>query len=490
MLVLLPGAYLAGWLREQLAEPVFVVSISCVIVGSVIAAFGQVGYLAVTGGSMTWQLIILRLILPLAVVNGLLGALLLPALTAIVEAPEREPTAFLRRTLLGLEAVTKRVRRRRLVKRHSCVSGLRAWLRGVPAFGALTIQLWQMQVVHGDQYRDQAELNRLRVRTISPPRGVILDRNGRSLVNNVPSFSVALVAADLPADQDKEALVLSRLARILNVGLDEIAGVLAQMRGEQRLFEPVKLMDGVGREQALLLEERQSEMPGVVVRADAQRFYPDGPLVSHLVGYMGRITSEQYAELRASGYLLNDRLGQTGIEASYEEVLRGVPGSEVTEVNAYGRAMRTLASRPAASGANVVLSVDLGLQKVMTEALREGMGQSKWAVAIAVAPKTGEVLGMVAHPSYDNNVFSSGASSDQVTELLNDPQHLPLNYAIGATAPPGSTFKVVVGSAALGTRGDPGTTITAPANTDWDFRLPRLGCSRSAQFLSRDLAVI
>ncbi len=344
----------------------------------------------------------------------------------------------------------RRARRRRLSE--AMLLRLRLGVFGLAAgvlFSVLAAQLWRLQVAHGEQYREQAELNRLRVLVTTPARGLVFDRKGRPLVRNVPSFSVGVVPADLPEDEVAETLVLSRLSRILGLPLADIQAALATARGEQRLFEPMRLKDGIKRDEALLIEERQAELPGVLVQAEAQRDYPEGELVSHVVGYTGRITEEQYGSLRQESYGLSDRLGQAGVEASYEATLRGAPGTEVVEVNAYGRTMRTLAARPAQSGSNVVLGLDLELQQAMTQALREGMGRSRWGVAIAVAPKTGEVLGMVSLPTYNDNVFSGGSAGDEVSALLSDRNSPLWNRAVGAVAPPGSIFKVVVGSAAL-----------------------------------------
>src|SRR3989304_5469406 len=207
----------------------------------------------------------------------------------------------------------RRTRRRRLSE--TALLGLRLGGFGLAAcvlFSVLAAQLWRLQVADGEQCREQAELNRLRVLVTTPARGLVFDRKGRPLVRNVPSFSVGVVPAALPEDEEAETLVLSRLSRILGLPLEEIQTALATARAEERLFEPMRLKDGVKCNEALLIGERQGGVPGVVGQAEAQRDYPEPELVSHVIGYTGRITQEQYAALRQESYGLSDRLGPAG----------------------------------------------------------------------------------------------------------------------------------------------------------------------------------
>lgn len=327
-------------------------------------------------------------------------------------------------------------------------------------FSLLVAQLWKLQIVHGASYRERAELNRLRVVTVPSPRGGIVDRTGQPLVRNVPSFTAAIVPADLPEEREDE--VISKLAHLLLMSEQEVREPLEKARRAGFLYEPARIRRGIPHDLALILEERSAELPGVVVLTEAKREYTTGPLTAAIVGYLGRITAEEYAALADKGYSPNDRLGKAGVEGAWEERLRGQPGREQIEVNVYGRPMKVLAHQEPRAGDTVVLSLDLGLQRTMTQVLRETMGRSRYAAAVAVNPRTGEVLGLVSLPTFDNNVFEDETRVDEIVALLSDQRNPLLNYAISATAPPGSTFKVITGAAALQERvATPSTVIVS-----------------------------
>jgi penicillin-binding protein 2 len=317
----------------------------------------------------------------------------------------------------------------------------------VLVFGVLTLQLARMQLVQGKKYQLRAENNRLRQVPITPPRGLIYDRNGVPLVENRAAFSAAVVAADVPASQ--ETAITLALQELTGVPAGDIAAKIDERRKSNDPFTPAVFKDDLTEDQAFMLRERLSDLPGVRVVVNARRDYPFGPLVSNILGYVYRIDPDEYAKLKNAGYQPDDRLGKTGVELTYESLLRGVPGEKVVETDASGREVRTIDERPAQPGANVTLSIDLDLQRKVTEILQAGMGKSANAAAVVVDVRTGEVLALVSLPSYDNNVFTNPKDSSAIEQLLNDPGKPLVDHAIAEMYPPGSTFKQVTALAAL-----------------------------------------
>ncbi|MBI4299561.1 MAG: penicillin-binding protein 2 [Chloroflexi bacterium] len=317
----------------------------------------------------------------------------------------------------------------------------------VAAFLSLLGQVWHLQVVEGTTYQKKAEYNRLRVSPLSAKRGIIYDRGGNILVRNVPSFTVAVVPADLSKEQQPQ--VAARLGKLLGMPADKVTALIDERRTQQFLFAPVPIQAEVPPEVAFTVRERLSELPGVTVLVEPMRYYPEGELMSHILGYVGRISAEEYDRLKDSGYDLNDELGKMGVEATYEKALRGKPGREQVEVNANGLKLQTIKAWDTTPGQNLVLSIDLDLQRKMMQYLKEGMEDSHFAAAAAMDPRTGEVLATVSIPSYDNNIFSGSVKQDKLAALLKDPWRPLFNYTISGTFPSGSIFKIVTGSAAL-----------------------------------------
>lgn len=326
-------------------------------------------------------------------------------------------------------------------------------------FGVLAAQLVRMQILHGDEYRERAETNRLRVLSVTPPRGLIYDRNGTPLVENVPGFSAVVIPADLPEERQEE--VLEGVAALLRVDANTLALKVIAGRNSNDPFRPVVVRDGLSEQETFAVRERQAEWPGVQVVVEPVRRYPYGPLVSHLLGYVGRIDAEEYGRFREFGYQVDDRVGKTGVEYTYEADLRGVPGILQAEVDAMGRVVRTLGRRDPTPGHSLVLSLDLDLQRKVTEILQQAAGPYQ-AVAVVMNVHTGEILALVSLPSYDNNIFSGKVDEKALQTLLDDPRKPLVNHAIAERYAPGSTFKQVTASAALQEGvATPSTTITS-----------------------------
>jgi penicillin-binding protein 2 len=318
-----------------------------------------------------------------------------------------------------------------------------------------------MQIFEGEAYSQRAETNRLRLLPIVPSRGLIYDRFGTPLVENVPSFSAAVVPADLPGEEQDR--VLAQLEPLLQVPAAAMATDIEARRKSNDPFTPLVLKSDLSEETAFTLREMQSRLPGVEVLAEPVRRYTMGPQVAQILGYVGPIDQSEYPELRSKDYQLNDRVGKSGVEMTYESVLRGAVGHKQVEIDASGREIRTLDETPARAGLSLTLTLDLDLQQKITEILQQAMTDgSRNAAAVVLDVHTGEVLAMVSLPSFDNNLFSGKLTDEQLQALLDDPGRPLLNHAISEMYPPGSIFKQVTGTAALQEGvATPSTTITS-----------------------------
>lgn len=340
------------------------------------------------------------------------------------------------------------------------LAGLRALI--ILAFALLTTQLWRLQVVQGESYRQQADYNRLRVVSVPASRGIIYDRQRTLLARNIPSFTISIVPADLPSSRvgvtsspmgttlptDDE--VYGRLASLLQMDKGQIKSLVDSSRGAP--FQPVVIRGSVERDTAFIVEEEQPSLPGVVVQTEAVRQYLEGPLLAHILGYVNRISAEEYA-VQPGQYDLNANVGKTGVELTFEEELRGTRGKKQVEVDAAGREVRVFpgAVISPTAGHNLILSLDLGLQRKAQEALSEGLAKAgvKSGVVVILNPQTGEILALVSLPSYDNNLFAGAIKAEDLDRLIGDPLRPLLNRATMVAYPPGSTFKMVTASAGL-----------------------------------------
>ncbi len=358
----------------------------------------------------------------------------------------------------------------------------RLWIfRGVVLliFLIFAFRMWRLQIVEGEHYQMLADRNRFRLAHIEAARGVIYDRQGSILVRNLPSFSVTIIPAYVPEDEQEAMALFSRLSALLDIPastatapptLSSSSGPSASQRGIKEIVEeardiapyrPITLKTNVDRDTVFIIEEEHLDLPGVLTEIDPIRQYPAGALVSHIIGYMGPIPGEQAAAYANRGYdPNNDRVGLTGVELTFEEELRGNKGFQYSEVDVAGREIRAVGDpQPPLSGHNLILTIDLDLQQFTEDALRQGMEEAKAAfgeesrvesgVAIVMNPQTGEVLSFVSLPSYDNNLFASGISQEGWNQLIQDPGKPLVNHAISGQYPPGSTFKIVPAAAAL-----------------------------------------
>lgn len=326
-------------------------------------------------------------------------------------------------------------------------------------FGVLVARLWQLQGQSSAAYVQAADQQRFRLLSVPAERGVIYDSKGKLLVRNVPSFNVVLVRADLPGDEVELERVKQRVATLLNMPVEStpqseersIEGVLEEAK-EVPILEPVVVKRDIDEETAFLIEQQRLALPGFSVQVQPIREYMFSSLVSHILGYVGPVPAESVQEYEARGYSRNDTVGLAGIEYTYDSVLRGRNGEQYIEVDVMGRKVRSIGNPVEPEpGANLVLSLDTDLQEAAIEALKEGLARknSPAGVIIALDPRDGKVRALVSYPSYDNNMFSRGASPEELLAVSTDPNFPLVNRAIAGAYPPGSTFKMVTASAGL-----------------------------------------
>jgi penicillin-binding protein 2 len=330
-------------------------------------------------------------------------------------------------------------------------------------FGVLFLRLWSLQILSGSHYLSEALNNKARTVRIEAPRGSILDRNGNVLVTNAAGTAVDLWPADLPAGAGRDT-ELRRLSQLLHIPLARIkAGI--RLRQNDPL-EPITLKRGIHRDQVMYLYEHQPQFQGVRLRQTFFRRYNSEAAAAQLLGHVGEISPAQLKGLRKKGYAAGDRIGQTGVEAAYDEYLRGESGLAQLFVNALGHRLTpvTPVVQPGAGNA-IRLTIDIGLQRAAERGLAYGIRlaheTSHWAAdggaIVALDPTTGEVLAMASSPTYRPSVYSGRIDSAKLKELkplLNqkaaEQANFPgLNRAIDVGYPPGSTFKPVTALAAL-----------------------------------------
>lgn len=303
----------------------------------------------------------------------------------------------------------------------------------------------------------------MRILPLLAPRGIIYDRNGRVIVTTRPAYSVSLVVLE----QNRQGLeaVIQRLAPLLEMSPDEIRARVDAQAKAGRLFEPVRLKTDIGPALHTAIEERRLELPGVFVDVQPVRDYLLGDLAAQVIGYLGEISKEQLAEPRyaEAGYQIGDVIGQSGIEAVYEEYLRGTKGGRRVVVDARGRLIEVQGQRDPVPGSSLVLTLDAGLQAAATRALLDSLTrmqthpleqyrspEAKAGAVVVLGVKTGEVLAMVSVPSIDPNLFVSEAQrSAYFRQLVADPLAPLTNRAVAGAYPPGSTMKMAIAAAAL-----------------------------------------
>ncbi|MBC7286786.1 MAG: penicillin-binding protein 2 [Armatimonadetes bacterium] len=341
-------------------------------------------------------------------------------------------------------------------------------------------RLWELQLTRWVTFAEEAAANRTKVIRTEPPRGLILDRKGRLLAENVTRWRVGVDPAAIPLDDKTRETALARLAAILDCPVPRLRAAiheaLAASAGRPAVLEDV--CEQLTFEQVAQIEEHHFDLPGILVVEERRRHYPMKSVAAHVLGYARSITAEQYERLRsipvpppigAFGpepsladmlYSRNAITGQAGVEEAYEldnstnpplPILAGIPGRTVIEVDARGRAVRVVSSRPPSQGATLWLSIDAAAQAAaeaaLDESLRAGHGRSGAVVAVEV--NTGQVLVLASRPAFDPNEWVRPLPPERWRVLTNDPRRPLLDKALGGAYPPGSTFKIISAIAAF-----------------------------------------
>lgn len=327
-------------------------------------------------------------------------------------------------------------------------------------FGVLFARLWYLQVLASPEFEVAASTNQRRIVTIPAPRGRILDRNGKVIVDNRFANVVSISRVEV---KNRDA-VLRRLSALLNVPVADLEKRMNDPRFSP--YKPVPLAEDVDKSVLVYISEHQDLFPGVEATRVAERAYPYGPLAAHLVGYVGEVNEDELDQRRGKGYQLGDSIGKSGIEKIYEDDLRGKPGVEELQVDAKGRVLGTLSYTPPQQGNDVVLSIDIDLQKQVEDSLAQGIDAARRTrdrqtgknfvapagAAVVLDPRDGSVLAMASHPTYDPAAFINGIKKLDYQYLMDPANHFPLNNrAIQGQYAPGSTFKLVTAMAALET---------------------------------------
>jgi penicillin-binding protein 2 len=318
-----------------------------------------------------------------------------------------------------------------------------AGLFAVVCFAILVMRFWVLQVERHDSLSARADSNRMAVVPIPPRRGDILDRNGEVLARNVLSFTLEVV----PAKAGNIDQLLSKLTPVVYVGPAD------QRRFKRRVAESgryagVVLRNNLNETEAAWFSAHSMRFPGVELRARWVREYPQGQAAAHVVGYVGRISESDLLGLEQRNELGNyrgtDIIGKKGIEKTYETLLHGKTGLEELEITARGRPVRVLRKLDPMPGANLTLSLDMGLQRIAEEAFKNMRG-----ALVAIEPATGEILAFVSQPSFDPNLFVDGIDVESWRRLNESPDHPLINRPVYGTYPVGSTYKPFVALAAL-----------------------------------------
>jgi penicillin-binding protein 2 len=304
---------------------------------------------------------------------------------------------------------------------------------------AVLARLLYLQVYAYEHFMTLSDDNRIDMMPLPPRRGLIYDRNGILLAENIPSFSLEVVLERV-LDLDS---TLAALQEIIPLSDEEIADFRQRMR-KKGVFQEVPLRFHLSEEEVARFAVNSHRFPGVSVEARLTRHYPQGELFAHVIGYVGRINENELRQLDSINYRGSRYIGKTGVEKSYEAILHGSVGLEQMEINAQGRVIRVIKRIPPVPGHDLYLSLDSRLQA----AAIEGLGEYKGAV-VALDPKTGDILGMISRPGFDPNAFVTGLSPQSFAALRDSPDYPLYNRALRGLYPPGSTIKPFIALAGL-----------------------------------------
>ena len=303
----------------------------------------------------------------------------------------------------------------------------------------LLSRLVYLQIANQKHYATLSENNRVSIRPIPPTRGLIFDRNGILLAQNLPSFTLEIVTEHVD-DLNK---TLDSLSQLISISEEDIKR-FHKARRKKRRFDGIPLRFRLNDDEVAKISVQLNQLPGVTINAQLSRHYPQGKLASHAVGYVSRINEAELRKLNASNYSATTHIGKVGIERTYEDLLHGKVGFQHVETNAQGRVIRVLERTLPVSGKNLYLNMDSKVQAAAEQALTENNG-----ALVAIDPRNGAVIAMASMPIYDPNLFVHGISSINYKTLSTSPERPLFNRALRGQYPPGSTIKPFIGLAGL-----------------------------------------
>ncbi len=309
----------------------------------------------------------------------------------------------------------------------------------IAAFVMIGARLFYLQVIEGETYRSLSDNNSIRLQTVEPPRGLIFDSREELLADNRPSFDVTLI----PKDARPVPETLDKLSRYAALPLDELQSRMDKGKGLPS-FKPILMKPDVDRNTLAAVKVSRFDLPGVAIEIRTRRQYIKGSSAAHLLGYLGEINTEELKEGKYAALRVGDLVGKSGIERSFDAVLRGHRGGRQVEVNASGQVMKVLQEVKAFPGQNLFLAVDHRLQE-----LGETLLSDKAGALVALDPRNGYVLAVVSSPSFDPNTLVSGISHVDWERLISDPQRPLENKATQGEYPPASTYKIITAIAGL-----------------------------------------
>ena len=306
----------------------------------------------------------------------------------------------------------------------------------------LIVRVGYLQIYDGEYYSRLADGNRIRIIPSVAPRGTFFDRNGQLLVTNRPGFAVSL----LPLSEPNQA-VIEKVSKLLNIPVEEIQKKIDAHVG----FDPIRIKTDITPDVVTIIEEQKNEYPGVVIEVQPIRNYILMQEGAHTFGYVSEISDEELEKKKSEGYRSGDMIGKFGLEKVYDKEIRGENGGEQVEVDVSGKPVQILGKKEPRPGYDLILTIDKDLQTAAEQAVDSMLAQihANAAAAVVLNPQNGEILAMVSRPAFDPNLFAHGISEKDWNAINTNPYHPMDNKTITGEYPPGSTFKIVTGTAAL-----------------------------------------
>lgn len=316
-------------------------------------------------------------------------------------------------------------------------------------FLVFLVRLWHLQINKGEAYAEKARNNQIKTTLIHAPRGTIRDAKGAFLAINEPAYALVLIKENC----EDVTKTVQALAGWTGIPAWKFLERIEQVKGHVRPFEPIVLISSVSPELVAVIEANALYWPGLEIVSRTKRYYPDGPMFAHILGYVAEASEDDLAKDKASDsgeqgkeLAMGDHIGKQGIEFTLEQNLRGIKGLDYIEVDATGRILNRQHAISPLAGEDVFLSIDSGLQRFATKQLE---AEDHVGSIVVMDPDTGRILALVSRPAFDNNAFTSGLSQAQWAELRDDPRHPMQNRAVQSVYPPGSVWKLVMAAAAF-----------------------------------------